>query len=294
MKKLGVAIFAFIWATFAYAQGQNSVESLLNQAEDALNGQMKSGKDKAKVKRTKTVDPIEKKKAKKKSLPEKEKNAEAKDKSLILQSFPDSVLKDLVQIKTEESKNDKKLEMSTKDFSLGLVMNSISDTYELDKDDDTFTLLGRALLVGINVSYRVLLFSDYYKKNPYGVSVIADLSYLRGHAKVHRQGIESYSDTYLYQQIPVDLSLVASTYISNQLSFMLGAGYSMEALRQEGSGQYDSVSAFARGGLVSFIAQYDYEEDRFLRFTYKQRGIMKDRSISGRMFVFSFVFPSGS
>lgn len=270
-----------------------SLDSLLNEANRALGKPSKSGnsseskvddssqtqspKPKHKIKNTsKTKE--ETSTAPSASMTSPEKPANESLKPLDSESVTQILALDLQAKERERITRTRGLSVR-----IGYANDRIPAVYEVEKDDDTFTMNDSASLNGASLDALVQapiqsLGQDRgFEGAPFwGITVGAGL--VQGPIQISRRGVFNEDRTYPYQVVTTDGGLALGwgsnlgASESSGYQLWLTGGYGADIIRQMGDGQYDTFSEVFHGQVLSFGTSWRSNGGYELYLQLKQRG----------------------
>ncbi len=283
--------FGAFLASYSYAEGGASAQSLLDQANKALSGK-KSEHESPPESPTPAGSKTPVKKQKKMTSSGKQTSEESSETSdegptcdvpapqkETLRAMNTSDLDRLLTLELAAEKKDAEPADPRFWTVLSAGVSRIDQGYVFTKDDDEFRIRNGSKLQGVKVSFipswRIPSWSSSYVEASSLVS--GGLGYFSGEPTVERTGIESEVTTYEYHVIPLDLSLGLGLDTKNRFGFQLFYGFAGDLVSQIGKGESDTVSEYILGdaATLQFIFRITQKAELILHWQKRGVGLLK-------------------
>lgn len=293
----------------------DNLDDLLHEADRALgkasskstpnqqNNQDSSNTRKSSVRKKKPLTPEQKQDNEESAKSEAAAKEKEKQEASTLRPIDPARVSEILALDLQAQERERMTKSHRVSGRIGFAVDQIPAVYQVEKDDDTFTVYAPTSLKGVslegnrNVPIGSNMGSGFLRGATFfGVS--AGIAALQGSAIVQRKGIEDDLHSYDYQVFPVDGGLNFGWMTESQFSLWISAGYAADIVRQLGTGQTDTFTATFSGETAGMGAAWRSDAGYEVFANLRQRGVVGSTSkeptrsrIAGRMITFGVGCP---
>lgn len=306
------------WALFfcstllsAVAIADDSIDKLLNEADQALGNPTKTEGKKSGVESDTSGNARmpQRKTLRAKSAPvevlippSRAENAPVKQDAVPLTPIDPARVSEILALDLQTQERDRLARGRGVSARIGFIYDHIPGAYQVEKDDDTFTMATPAALKGVGIEAA----AGSMIGQPRGKGFFRGASFwglnggagvLQGDVEIQRRGIEDEDTTYQYQLIPLDGGISFGWANENAFSFWVSLGYAADVVRQVGRGQTDSFTAVFSGETAAIGTSWRSALGYEVFGQYRQRGVLGQSKeptrsrVAGRMITVGIGVP---